>query len=175
MMMKMLEAAGLPIMTDGERMADEDNPKGYYEYERVKDLESEKDKSYIREGRGKVLKVISHLLRELPADCFYQVLFMRRDLDEVIASQNKMLERRDEPNPVEDAKARALYEKHLLHVRFHVGGEPNFEMIEIGYKEALDSPARAAEKVAEFLGRRFDIARMAETVDLTLYRNRKGG
>ncbi|MFQ5515191.1 MAG: sulfotransferase domain-containing protein [Myxococcota bacterium] len=173
MMMKMLEAAELPIMTDGERTPDEDNPKGYYEYERVKNLEHEADKSYIREARGKVLKVISHLLRELPDDCFYRVIFMRRDLDEVIASQNKMLERRGEPNPVSDAKARELYEKHLMHVRFHVGERPNFDMIEVGYREALDQPRHAAEQVSSFLGGGLDVQRMAAAVDPSLYRNRR--
>ena len=94
MMMKMLEAGGVPIMTDAIRTADVDNPKGYYEYERVKELEKETDKRYVREGRGKALKVISFLLKELPDDNFYRVVFMRRDLGEVISSQNKMLDRR---------------------------------------------------------------------------------
>jgi hypothetical protein len=96
MMMKMLDAAGVPIMTDAVRTADIDNPKGYYEYERVKDLEKEKDKSYIKEGRGKALKVISWLLKDLPDDNQYRIIFMRRDLNEVIASQNKMLKNRGE-------------------------------------------------------------------------------
>ena len=112
MMMRMLDAAGLEILTDHERRADEDNPKGYYEHERVKDLESEADKSWVREARGKVLKVISHLLKDLPDENFYNVIFMRRDLDEVIASQNKMLERRGEDNPIEDEKAKNYYLRH---------------------------------------------------------------
>jgi hypothetical protein len=80
MMMKMLEAGGLTVMTDAIRQADIDNPKGYYEYERVKHLEKETDKSYVREARGKVLKVISFLLKDLPEDNFYRVIFMRRHL-----------------------------------------------------------------------------------------------
>ena len=173
MMMKMLEAGGLPIMTDGLRSADEDNPKGYYEYERVKNLEKEKDKSYIRESRGKVLKVISHLLRELPEDCFYRVIFMRRDLDEVIASQNKMLERHGEPIAVSDDKARELYQKHLMHVRYNAQVSRNFEMLEVSYRDALDQPVSAARSVADFLGGQLDPEIMAQTVDPSLYRNRK--
>jgi hypothetical protein len=173
MMMKMLEAGGLSIMTDGLRGADEDNPKGYYEFERVKNLEQEADKSYIREARGRVLKVISHLLKELPDDNFYRVLFMRRDLDEVIASQNKMLERRSEPNPVSDEKARGLYEKHLMHVKFHVQEKPNFELLEVDYRGALDQPEEVARRVNRFLGCRFDEHKMVETIDPNLYRNRK--
>lgn len=105
MMMKMLEAGGVPIMTDAVRTADIDNPKGYYEYERVKDLEKETDKSYIREGRGKALKVISWLLKDLPDDNRYRIIFMRRDLGEVIASQNKMLKHRGEAGAGGDRKS----------------------------------------------------------------------
>ncbi len=39
MMMKILEAGGLEILTDNQRTADDDNPKGYNEFEKVKDLE----------------------------------------------------------------------------------------------------------------------------------------
>jgi hypothetical protein len=173
MMMKMLEAGGLSIMTDGLRTADEDNPKGYYEFERVKNLEQETDKSYVSEARGKVLKVISHLLKELPDDNFYRVLFMLRDLNEVVASQNKMLERRNEPNPVSDDKARELYAKHLMHVKFHLQERPNFELLEVGYKDALDNPADAAQRVNRFLDNRLDPEKMTETIDPNLYRNRK--
>src|SRR5262245_65195845 len=117
MMMKMLEAGGVPIMTDAIRTADVDNPKGYYEYERVKELEKETDKSYVREGRGKALKVISFLLKDLPDDNYYRVIFMRRDLDEVIASQNKMLDRRKE-EAIDDHETMAeAYRHHLAAVK----------------------------------------------------------
>ena len=173
MMMKMLDAAGLPILTDHERTADEDNPKGYYEHERVKDLEKEPDKSWIRAARGKVLKVISHLLKELPDDNAYRVIFMRRDLDEVIASQNKMLDRRGEENPIEDDRAKDYYLRHLVQVRFMVRDRKNFEMLEASYKEALERPLEFAAKIDGFLGGGLDIEAMASVVDPELYRNRK--
>ena len=117
MMMKMLEAGGLTVMTDAIRQADIDNPKGYYEYERVKNLEKETDKSYVREARGKVLKVISFLLKDLPEDNYYRVIFMRRHLDEVIASQNKMLDRRGE-DAIQDRETMAeAYRNHLAAVK----------------------------------------------------------
>ena len=173
MMMKMLEAGGLPIMTDGIRTADEDNPKGYYELERVKELEKETDKSWVREARGKVLKVISHLLRELPDENFYRVIFMRRDLDEVLASQNKMLERREEPNPVSDAKAKESYRKHIIDTKVYVRTRPNFELLEVHYKQALDDPRGVAEKVSRFLEQRAEPDKLMSAVDAQLYRNRK--
>jgi len=173
MMMKMLEAGGLPIMTDHVRTADEDNPKGYYEFERVKDLEKETDKSWVREARGKVLKVISHLLRELPEENFYRVIFMRRDLDEVLASQNKMLERRGEPNPVSDAKAREAYRSHIIDSKVFLRTHPNFELLEVHYTQALDDPQSLAERVSQFLERRVEPGDLVSAVDPQLYRNRK--
>ena len=172
MMMKMLDAGGLEIMTDGLRSADEDNPRGYFEVERVKDLEKEKDKSYIRDARGKVLKVISFLLKELPEDCAYRVVYMRRDLGEVVASQNKMLDHRGEENPIRDERAIDLYRKHLISTRVFTGMSPRFEVLEVGYRDVLDDPERLARRVDAFLGGRLDVKRMAEAVDPDLYRNR---
>lgn len=173
MMMKMLESGGLPIMTDQVREADVDNPKGYYEYERVKDLETETDKSYVREARGKVLKVISFLLKDLPSDNFYRIVFMRRDIEEVLASQNKMLDHRNEENQVEDDRMGELYKQHLLKVNSMVRWLPNYEMLEIPYREAIDDPASVARKVNAFLGGSMDEAKMLAAVDRKLYRNRK--
>ncbi len=173
MMMKMLEAGGRDPMTDNIREADVDNPKGYYEYERVKDLEHEKDKSYVREGRGKVLKVISFLLKYLPPDNAYRVIFMRRDLDEVIASQNKMLHHREEPNPIRDEEAKQLYANHLVNVKVMCDMRENFELLEVDYRVALDRPEEIVRAVNEFLGGDMDVASMNAVVDPKLYRNRK--
>jgi hypothetical protein len=173
MMMKMLEAGGVPIMTDAIRTADIDNPKGYYEYERVKDLEKETDKSYVREGRGKALKVISFLLKELPDDNFYRVVFMRRDLSEVIASQNKMLDRRGE-NSIDDHEMMAeAYRNHLAAVKILTRQRANFEMLEVRYDQAVKDPAGAVQATSAFLGGGLDVAAMRVAVDAELYRNRR--
>lgn len=174
MMMKMLEAGGLPIMTDSIRTADIDNPKGYYEYERVKDLEKEKDKSYIKEGRGKVLKVISFLLKDLPDENAYKIIFMRRDLGEVIASQNKMIKHRGEKDDSDDKMMIDAYMNHLAAVRIMVRKRPNFEMVEIRYDTTVQDPKEAARQVNVFLGGKLDEAAMGQMVDADLYRNKKG-
>ena len=173
MMMKMLEATALPIMTDHERTADEDNPKGYFEYERVKDLHADPDKSWVREARGRVIKVISHLLQNLPDENFYRVILMRRDFDEIIASQNKMLDRRGEENPIADAEAKEAYIRHLVDVRFMVRKRPNFEMIEVHFTQALETPRTFVTDVNAFLGGNLDTDEMISVVDPELYRNRK--
>jgi len=173
MMMKMLEAGGLQPMTDGLRTADVDNPKGYYEYERVKNLEKETDKSYVREGRGKVLKVISFLLKDLPDDNDYRIVFMRRDLNEVLASQNKMLNHRGEENKTEDDKMADIYLSHLAAVRIMSRKKPNWQMVEIRYDETVKNAGPTAQKLNEFLGGKLNEAKMVEAVDAELYRNRK--
>ena len=173
MMMKMLDATGLSIMTDHERTADEDNPKGYFEYERVKDLKDETDKSWVRDARGRVLKVISHLLEDLPDENAYRVILMRRDFDEIIASQNKMLDRRGEDNPIADAEAKESYIRHLVDVRFMVRKRPNFELLEVHFTQALEAPQTFVSDVNTFLGGALDIDSMMTVVDPDLYRNRK--
>tara|TARA_B100001765_G_scaffold93214_1_gene57179 strand:+ start:580 stop:1221 length:642 start_codon:yes stop_codon:yes gene_type:complete len=173
MMMKMLDAAALPIMTDNERAADEDNPKGYFEYARVKDLKDEADKSWVREARGQVLKVISHLLETLPDENFYRVILVRRDFDEIIASQNKMLERRGEENQVADSTVKEAYIRHLVDIRYMVRRRPNFEMIEVQFMQAMEAPRIFATDVNKFLGGNLDVESMMAVVDLELYRNRK--
>lgn len=173
MMMKMLEAGGVDPMTDNLREADVDNPKGYYEYERVKNLEDDKDKSYVQEARGKSLKVISFLLKHLPPENFYRVIFMVRDLDEVIASQNKMLDHREAENPIRDEKAKELYRKHLINVKVLTRMGKNFDLLEVNYKKALQDPETIAKQINQFLGGKLDVREMATVVDPSLYRNRK--
>jgi hypothetical protein len=176
MLMKMLEAGGMAIMTDSERTADIDNPKGYFEYERVKDLEKETDKSYVREGRGKVLKVISFLIKDLPDDNDYRVIFMRRDLDEVLASQNKMIQRlgTEDSTAAQDAMKEA-YRNDIVRTRLLCKKRPNFELIEVNYKSTITEPAETARSVNTFVGGHLDEGAMREAVDASLYRNRGRG
>lgn len=173
MMMKMLEAGGVPIMTDSERVADIDNPKGYFEYERIKDLEKETDKSYIRQGRGEALKVISFLIKDLPDDNDYRVIFMRRDLGEVIASQNKMIDRlgTTDASAAEEAMKEA-YRNDIVRTRLLCKARPNFELIEVHYRATIEDAPGTASKVNAFLGGQLDEAAMRAAVDGSLYRNR---
>jgi hypothetical protein len=174
MMMKMLDAAGLELVTDHVRTADEDNPKGYFELEQVKELDKGGDKSWVAEHKGKVLKVISFLLPDLPDDCCYKTIFMRRDLHEVIASQNKMLVNRGEPTDSEkDARMIRLYGNHLRKTGIQLKGRLNFEVLDVDHRRVLDRPREEAVRVAQFLGEKLDTEAMAAVVDKNLYRNRR--
>jgi hypothetical protein len=173
MMMRMLEAGGIAPFSDGERAADIDNPEGYYEFERVKQLETDPDRSWVRGARGRALKVISFLLRHLPDDNAYRIVYMRRHLDEVLASQDKMLDRLGNPAPGADVEAtKEAYRNDIVAARLHARKQPNMEMLEIHYADAIADPRGVARSVNEFLGGSLDEAAMAAAVSEKLYRNR---
>jgi len=174
MLMQMLEKGGMPIVTDSVRTADEDNPRGYHEFERVKELDKTTDKTWSKQYRGKVIKLISFLLQDLPLDLNYQVLFMRRNLDEVLRSQNKMLERKGENSAaIPDDKMRQNYEFHLKKVYYRLSHIPNFRALYLDYPAVVQNPRGEALRIAEFLGRDLDIDAMAAAVESSLYRNRQ--
>jgi hypothetical protein len=172
MAMKMLAAGGLEVVADGIRTADEDNPRGYFEDERVKALGESQDKRWLRRARGRAVKVISYLLKDLPPDNNYKVIFLRRDLREVLASQSKMLERRNEENGAADEQMLEIFESHLWRIDYLFRHAPQFDRLDLRYAEVVAEPRRAAERINAFLGGRLDVEKMVEAVDPQLYRNR---
>lgn len=176
MMMSMLDAGGMEILTDHVREADEDNPKGYYEFEPIKTLVRDKEQSWLEDARGKGVKVISDLLKELSSDYFFKVIFMDRNLEEVIASQNKMLIRRGEPpQPGDDEKMMRLFEKHLGQAKRWIQQQSNCEVIFVDYERALQQPLHQAQQIQAFVHQPLDVGKMAGVVDPQLHRNRKVG
>jgi hypothetical protein len=172
MMMKMLAAGGMPPMTDEIRAADTDNPKGYFEFERVKQLDKG-DTAWVPDARGKVVKVISALLKYLPSSEQYRVIFIRRNMGEILASQRKMLiNRGEDPDKQDDAQMAMLFEKHLSQVESWLASQPNIRTLFLHYSEILADPMPQIEKINAFLGDKLDIEQMANAVDPALYRNR---
>jgi hypothetical protein len=177
MMMKMLEAGGLPVMIDGLRAPDPDNPEGYYELERVKELDKG-DSAWIEAARGQGIKVISALLEFLPhtlasGPVDYRVLFIHRQIDEVLRSQQKMLARRGEAGAeVSDAEMAELFAKHLVKVKQWLHDQPNFALLEVDYNAMLHTPQPYIRSINEFLGGQLDEQAMAAIVNPDLYRNR---
>jgi hypothetical protein len=172
MMMRMLEAGGVPLMTDDVRGPDESNPRGYFELAAVKDLGTSADRRWLSAARGKALKVVSPLVEHLPPTCNYQVLFMVRDLDEVIASQNRMLALAGEP-AVASANLREQYRTHVHRVLRLIDRRPGFVALQVNYADVLRRPLEEATRVQAFLNRRLDLPAMAAAVDHDLYRNWK--
>jgi hypothetical protein len=173
LMMQMLVAGGLPALSDGERKADTDNPKGYLEWERIKQLP--KDPSLIAEAEGKVVKVISQLILSLPTDHGheYRIVFMQRPLPEVLKSQDEMLRRRGNTDTMADNSAiEGAFQRHLIEVNQWLSGKPNFEVIRVHYHRVLREPKPVANEVAAFLKVPLDIEAMIRQIDGSLYRNR---
>jgi hypothetical protein len=171
MMMRALSAGGLPALADGQREADEDNPHGYFELESVK--RTVRDGSWIAEARGKVVKVIARLLTDLPAGERFKIVFMRRDLDEVLRSQRKMLERRGEPPGPPDEEMRRLLLGHVLETEDWLRTRPEMETLYVSYNRMVADPRPQAERINRFLGGSLDVDRMVAAVDANLYRQRK--
>lgn len=172
MMMMMLEAGGLPVLTDNIRTADEDNLKGYYEFERVKQIEH--DQTWLKQAQGKAVKMVSALLRHLPQSYTYKVIFMRRVMEEVLASQRQMLVRRGKPaDTVSDERMADLSRQHLKKVEAWLDVQPNIEILYTSYNEVLKNPVEQAKKVNQFLGNSLDVESMVGAVDRSLYHQRK--
>lgn len=175
MMMKMLEAGGMEVVTDHIRIADESNPKGYYEFERVKKLK-DGDNAWLESAGGKAVKVISAILEHLPAQYEYRLIFMLRNIDEVLASQKQMLVRRGEPtDKVSDEKLKALFQEHLSKVEAWLAGRSNFKVLYVSYNDILKNPQENIERIHRFTGGILNTGSMREAVDAGLYRQRKPG
>lgn len=172
MMMQMLGAGGIEVIADFERAADPDNPEGYYELERVKKIDGGEDTAWLSGIRGKAIKIVSHYLRYLPDTNNYRVIFVHRNLDEILASQAKMLDRRGEDEGVEDARMKELYIDHLAKAARVLASRPCFATLDLQHRETISDPAAAAARVNRFLGGSLDVQAMATVVDPDLYRNR---
>jgi hypothetical protein len=173
MAMQMLRAGGVDVVTDGVREAGEDNPRGYFEDERVKVLHREdQDGAWLREARGKAIKIISFLLKDLPETNNYKVIFMKRALSEVLQSQRKMLERRDEVDDTSDEKMFELWRDHLFRVHYLLKHSDRFDCLEVVYSDVIADPLREARRIRDFLRLPLSAEKMAASVDETLYRNR---
>ena len=171
LMMQMLSAGGMMAFTDGQRTPDPNNPRGYYEVELVKSLA--KNPEVLAEAEGKVVKVISSLLSYLPRQHEYRILFMRRALEEIIASQDRMLERlgRQVPSAPKEAVMDA-FERHLRQITGWLAEQPNMTVLYVNYSALLDDINREAPRICDFLGLHLDTDSMARKVERSLHRER---
>ncbi|MCL5995725.1 MAG: sulfotransferase, partial [Chloroflexi bacterium] len=151
LMMSMLAAGGLPPLTDDIRQADDDNPKGYYEFERVKQLKQ--DVSWLPSAQGKAVKIISSLLMKLPAGYHYKIIFMRRNMQEILASQRQMLIRRGQPDDkVSDVEMAALFERHLQQIELWLDQQNSMSVLYVDYARLVQSPIEQVTTINTFLG-----------------------
>lgn len=171
MMMRMLQSGGMEVVTDNIRKADEDNPEGYYEFEKVKEIKE--DASWLDGVEGKVVKMASTLLYDLPSDRKYGLIFMKRNLEEILLSQRKMLERKGAEDNIDDEEMRRLFSKHLEEIERWLSEQKNMEIFYMDYNDMLRNPKENVSILNRFLDNRLDVGRMIKVVDDSLYRNRK--
>lgn len=172
MLMRMLHAGGIVALTDNQRAPDDDNPLGYFELEAVKTTRA--DASWLGQAPGKAVKVIHALLKDLPPTHRYRIIFMHRDLDEVLASQRKMLDRAGKPGASISSDAlKRVYNTQLAAARKWIDSQPGSTCLDLHYHEVIASPAANAARLADFLSIPARASDMAAAVDSTLYRNRK--
>jgi hypothetical protein len=171
LMMQMLQAGGMPLLTDGQRVPDEHNPRGYFEHEGVK--HSRNDLSWLQHAEGKVVKVIHLLLLHLPPDRNYQVIFMMRNIGEVIASQRTMLQQQGRASAaLTDAKLAEIFETQLKQVRQWLAERPHFRTLQVEHSRLIQHPLETAGQINQFLGGHLLVSNMADAVNPALHRQR---
>jgi len=171
MMMQVLEAGGIPVLADDIREKDEDNPKGYYEFEPVK--KTKEDPSWVSTAQGKAVKVVYRLIYDLPGEYPYRLIFMRRNIDEVLASQKVMLQRSGKRGAkVEDNKLAQLFKSELSEFDQWIVSQKNFSILSVHYKDMINSPKNQCERINSFLSGVLDVDASAAVVDPALYRKR---
>jgi len=171
LVMQMLVAGGLPALCDGERAADADNPRGYFEFTPAKRLS--RDAAWLPRAQGRVVKLAHTLLPALPPGLPYRVLLVRRGLDEVLASQRVMLARRGlTVAPGEDARLQPALEVQLARLERELTARADVVWLALEHAELVREPALAAARISHFLGGGLDAAAMAACVDPALHRQR---
>ncbi len=171
MMMKMLAEGGLDTVTDSLRRADEDNPNGYFEIELSKSLKNG-DGKWLNDAQGKAVKVISYLIEFLPDHLNYNIIFMEREIQEILASQKKMLQRRNETSIISDAQMEEQFREHLRAVKYWAARKPNMRVMYVKYNVMVSEPASLCPSIAEFLELPLDTDAMQAVPSRSLYRNR---
>jgi len=171
MMMEMLDKGGLEVLTDKMREPDEDNPKGYYEYERVKKLPE--DIGWLDDAKGKAVKVLGELIKHVPKGYEYKIIFMEREIDEVVESQEKMLERkgRDTSDYSKEEMKQTLIEYSRI-LKNQMKNRPDMDVLYVSYNDIMSFPEPVVESVSVFLDGNLDTNEMLKVIDGDLYRNR---
>lgn len=172
MMMQMLLAGGMTILTDKKRVSDEDNPKGYFELQNATRLHQQSD--WLQDAKGGAVKIVAQLLPYLPNKYEYRIVFMQRDLNEVLGSQNLMLNRlQKKTTAISEQRLRKVFSLQLKQTHDWLEQRQNIQTLFVNYNDVVENPDSTAEQVADFLGGALTVSAMSDIVDPTLYRQRR--
>lgn len=171
LMMQMLEAGGMPVVTDSLRKADDDNPRGYYEFEKVKTIKN--DSSWLNDCQDKAFKMVSELLYYLPGNHTYNIVFMKREMKEILASQRLMLQRLEKEGAgASDEEMAGQFGKHLQNIGTWLSTQSHIKVLYLKYNDIIQDPLTCAQSVNRFLGGWLHEEDMAQIVETSLYRQR---
>ncbi len=168
LMMQILYNGGLDFLGDEVRKADSSNPKGYFEYEPVKSLYN--SNAWLSEAQNKSIKIVAPLLKHLNPNYRYKIIFMNRDLSEILKSQQKMMGKNEDTLSL---KIWNDYVKMLNQIEIWKEKQPGVELIYIDYAQLVENPHQYIDKIQDFLGIQLDEEKMIKSIDKDLYRNRK--
>lgn len=172
MMMQILNALNVQLYTDNHRPADKSNPRGYYEHQDVKKLEN--DSTWLKYVKGKAVKIISPLLIHLPKNFQYKIIFMLRDINEIIHSQNKMLNnsaKNEEPTNPQILKT--IFDKNILQIKKWQKENPNAKILYLNYVDFLNKAEDEVKKIQPFLNLEITPVNLSHIISRDLYRSRK--
>ncbi len=171
-MMQMLAAGGIPVLVDHVRQPDNDNPKGYYEFEPVKKTSS--DPSWVDSAPGSAVKMVHLLLYDLPPGHTYRVIFMNRNLEEVLASQAIMLSRSGKQGAALTTKRlKEVFNQQLDKISGWLANQRHIQVLDVHHHKAISHPSLQACRINDFLGGRLDIEAAISVIDRSLYRQRQ--
>jgi hypothetical protein len=166
LMMQLLNKSSLEILSDGIRQKDISNPEGYYELEAVKGIV--RDNSFLKDAAGKVVKIVAPLPVYLDKSLDYRIVFMRREIEEVLRSQEKML---NKDQTSEREKFRTIYEMHLKKT-YHFFESNSIPYIDIQYKQLLNESEQELKRLINFLELSTPIEELLSVIKVDLYRNK---
>jgi hypothetical protein len=174
MLMQMLAAGGIEILTDGVRKADEDNPRGYFEFDLVRQMGE--GAGWFELARGKAVKIVAPMIQHLPDDVPCRVILIERNLDEILDSQRQMiLRRRGEASqsPAQRERLKQEYLKVIIWTKGFLASRPHTNLMCVDRNAVLRDPVAAAESMSRFLGGRLNTADMAVAVRPELHRQQR--
>ena len=172
LMMQLLEATGVDIFSDGERVSDDNNPKGYYEHEVVKKINH--NPHWLKSCNGKAVKIVAPLITSLPYNYRYKVIFMERDPMEIYKSQEQMLLRLGKTNK-KQIFSQGIFqqiEQTIKSSKAWLDNHPCVDVLYVSYNDLIERPQDYADKLTRFLDKQIDLSIIQKTIDPTLYRER---
>lgn len=171
MMMQMLAAGEIPVAYTDSRKADMHNPRGYFELEGGKIINSLMKGIFPMEMyKGKFIKITAYGLSYLPTECTYKIIYMERNLEEVLDSMEKMSQIIDQNREETKQSFMKLNEK----VKKEITSKNNIAVLFVNYNEMLKDPQPNIEKICQFIGPyEYNREKMISVVDTHLYRQRR--